>query len=113
MHVYKGNFQYGSTFSLWEVLVRVHLALKKITLQEQQIKVLIYFCMYGINSDTNYRMLNEKAIPSAQIIRNAKTVLKEKKLIFKEEKRWKLSSPLNDLEILDGVINILVKCKTH
>lgn len=111
MHLYKKTFLYNSEYSLWEVLVRCHLIFKKITLQQQQIKILIYFCMYGVNADTMDRLLDDEVVPNRQSIYNTRTILKELGILTRGKKgRWLLTSALEELDLKD-TLNIIVQCK--
>lgn len=111
MHLYKKTYLYNTEYSLWEILVRIHLVFKKINLQQQQINILVYFCMYGVNQDTMDLLLEDKVVPNKQSIYNTRTVLKENGLLTKGKRgRWILTPALQELDIKD-CINIIVQCK--
>ena len=111
MQIYRKTFLYNSEYSLWEVLVRIHLSFKKIRLSEQAERILIYYCMYGINRDTESLMLEEGAISGRQTLRNYKTLLKDAGMIHKVKSlKWEVTEQLKDFE-LKNILSIIVQCK--
>ena len=105
MQIYRKTFLYNSEYSLWEVLVRIHLSFKKIRLSEQAERILIYYCMYGINRDTESLMLEEGAISGRQ------TLLKDAGMIHKVKSlKWEVTDQLKDFE-LKNILSIIVQCK--
>lgn len=113
---YKREFIYADPDNLWDVLLNVHLTLKRITLQQQPFIVLKYFCKYGISESTVRKLLHEKKIPSRQTVHNAKTTLNKVGLLIKKQNGkkcdWTLSPPLDNLDITN-TIGFIVRCKTQ
>jgi hypothetical protein len=110
--IYKGNYILTDKLSLHSILIRTHLILNNIVLQEQQIVVLTYFSLYGIGEKTTDYLVDNKIIPTKQIISNTKTILKEKGLITKiRYNRWELTEKLR-VDIDDTLI-LQVKCKQN
>lgn len=108
--IYKGNYILPNKYNLHSVLIRTHLILNGIFLQEQQIIILIYFSMFGINDSTSEFLIKNKIIPTRQIISNTKTILKEKGLVNKlRYNKWELVEKLK-VNIEDTLI-LQVKCK--
>lgn len=106
---YKKVYVYNTLYDLYDKLVRVHLLMKHITLQEQQIRVLIYFTIYGINKISEEKILEDKVVKYKQQILNAKTVLKDNKLIIREKyNKWYICKELD--QQLQGELTIAVKC---
>lgn len=111
---YKRQYIYDDINSLWEVVINMHLAFKKINLQQQPLEILSYFCRYGLSESTVRKLLFDKKVPSRQTVHNAKTTLKKLGLLVKTQNgkkcEWTLVAPLNDLKI-DNVADIMVRCK--
>lgn len=111
---YKRQFIYQDIDALWEVMLNMHLALKRISLQPQPITVLLYFCRYGLTESTVRKLLFDKKVPSRQTIHNAKTTLKKVGLLIKKQNGrkcdWGLAAPLDSIEMGDN-LDFLVRCK--
>lgn len=111
MALYNKTYVYSSEYSLWEKVVRSHLLLKNIKLQEQHIKIFIYFCMYGITPETTEFLLKNEIITHKQVVYNTKTKLKEEGLISKvRSNQWEIEEPFKSMQI-DDEVNIIVKCR--
>lgn len=105
------KYAYGSKYSLWEKFIKSFLLFNNIELQEQKIRVMIYFCLYGINEACYERIILDGIAPSKQAIFNTKTSLRDLKLITKiGSKTWSVTEPFASTSI-DDKIEILVQCR--
>jgi hypothetical protein len=108
--MYKYIYKYREKIELYDKLVRIHLILNNIQLTEQQINVLIYFTMYGINKEAFEVLIKDKMVPSFQIINNTKTKLRKLGLIeMKSYKNWNVNHKL--AIPIDKTLNIMTLCK--
>lgn len=109
--IYKKAYLYNDEETLLEILVRIHLVFKKIYVQEKYLKILTYFCKYGITEEASKKIIADKVVPTRQTIHNAKTALKKLNLIEKvKENDWKVIPPLDGVNVTD-TLNFSVLCK--
>jgi hypothetical protein len=108
--MYKYIYKYREDLELYDKLVRVHLILNNISLTEQQVNILIYFCKFGINQKTYDKLILNKVVTSNQIINNAKTKLNKLDLInMISYKNWNVHDKLK-IKILNE-LRVMVLCK--
>lgn len=108
--MYKYIYKYKDRLELYDKLVRIHLILNHIELTNQQINILVYFCRYGIDSTVYDKLIEDKIVPSLQIIRNSKTMLSKLGLIkMKSYKNWEVNQRLQ-MDLVSS-LSVMVLCK--
>lgn len=106
---YKKLQRFSSIDDLYQVYVKIFLALHNITLQPKVEVILRYFIQYGYKKETYDKLLNDKKVPLKQSINNAKTDLKSVGLMIKKPK-WDLIPELKNVNIKDFIV-FMLKCK--
>lgn len=102
--MYIKKFKYTSLYSMWDSIVKMHIAFHNLEVPKQQIKCLVVFCMFGISEETYKRLIDKGIVPKKSIISNYKTFLKDQGLIVKNKSNdWEVCQELRDLDITKGV----------
>ena len=95
---YKAKYKYKERLELYDKLVRVHLVLNDIKIQEKNIKLLVYFCCFGINESTYNKIIENGLASSLQIIYNTRTILGKNNLIENQKHNvWVVNEKLSAL----------------
>lgn len=80
-----------------------------IKLQPKIEAILSYFMEHGFSQSTYDKILEDKIVPTAQSINNAKSILVDKGLMAKTPK-WSLSGGLESVSLSDQ-FHIAIRCK--
>lgn len=94
---------------LYSHFLKGFLMVNGIKLQPKIEAILSYFMEHGFSQSTYDRILEDKIVPTAQSINNAKSILVDKGLMVKTP-RWGLSGGLENVS-LDDQFHIVVRCK--
>lgn len=108
--VVKRLMTYHSADELYDIYLKIYLALEQKKLQPKVECILRYFIQYGISKETYDKILKDKVVPKMQSISNAKTELFDKGLLEKRPK-WSLNKDLRNITIED-VLDFHLRCKT-